>query len=523
MSSSLRSVVTPFPGSAGKFAEPSVNGAAWKRPDWGFWCAVLLGCVLLAGAISHASLWIDEGYSLWIANHRTLASVANSLVIGDSSDRQMAPHYYYLWGWVHLFGSGEYAARLSNFPFILLFVVAIALTSREVFRERYAWLVAILCPFVWYHVNEARPYFMLIAFSAATVGSLITHLYGPAKWKRRTAWLFPVFLWITMSIHMLAGFLGPAVVVLGWLNRKRIVWRQWRWPVLVFTPLFALLGLYYVATFALGNVSQNDSPSLAYAVAGLYEHLGFGGLGPPRDVLRTADPVGARHVFWAGVGLAGWIYIVAGCGRRWRDRRAASIACAWVASMVFAVAVSYVVNSRLVGRHIAALLPLLLILLIAAIPQRRYWVALALIWIAADYRLAFVDEYGKDEYRGTVAFLDHQQQKTPGTITFIGDPLTAEYYGLSLADVNNTARYGTSYSDAIGRVDWPSRVRGTVAINWTPAQVRAYMARRRTGPMYLAVSKLRLYDLNSAWPEVLASPQCHRIAHFRRFNVYQID
>ncbi len=500
-----------------------VRVAGWKRPDWGFWCAVLLGCVLLAGAISHASLWIDEGYSLWIASHRTLASVANSLVIGDSSDRQMAPHYYYLWGWVHLFGSGEYVARLSNVPFIVLFVVAIALTSRAVFCRRYAWLVVILCPFVWYHVNEARPYFMLIAFSAATVGSLVTYLYGPEEWKGRTAWLFPTFLWMTMSIHMLAGFLGPAVVVLGWLNRKRIDWRQWWRPMLVFGPLFALLGVYYVATFVVGNISQNDSPSLAYAVAGLYEHLGFGGLGPPRDVLRTADPVESRHVFWAGVGLAGWIYIVAGCAWRWKDRRAASIACAWAASIVFAVAVSYIVNSRLVGRHIAALLPLFLILLIAAIPKRRYWVALALIWIAADYRLAFVDEYGKDEYRGTVQFLHQQQKANPGTITFIGDPLTAEYYGLSLVDVNNTARYGDSYADAIGRVDWPSHTRGTVAINWTPAEVREYMDQPRTTPMYLAVSKLRLYDLNSAWPAVLESSRCRRIAHYRRFNVYRID
>src|SRR5215475_9547200 len=58
-------------------------------------------------AITHQSLWMDEGYTAWFAAHSSLSSFFSGLMGGASGtkgDPQMVLYLVYMWSWVKGFG-----------------------------------------------------------------------------------------------------------------------------------------------------------------------------------------------------------------------------------------------------------------------------------------------------------------------------------------------------------------------------------------------------------------------------------
>ncbi|MDP9055010.1 MAG: hypothetical protein M3N93_12035, partial [Acidobacteriota bacterium] len=100
-------------------------------------------------SITSQSLWTDEGFSAWMAAHRTFFGLLHSLRTGDSSDLQMGLYYIWLFFWTRWFGHGEYALRAANIPFMPIFSAALVWTSWRVFHSRIAWVASALMPFVW--------------------------------------------------------------------------------------------------------------------------------------------------------------------------------------------------------------------------------------------------------------------------------------------------------------------------------------------------------------------------------------
>ena len=55
-------------------------------------------------------------------------------VASEATTQQLEPAYHlYTWGWVKVFGVSEFALRASNIPFAVLFVSALAWSSRRIF------------------------------------------------------------------------------------------------------------------------------------------------------------------------------------------------------------------------------------------------------------------------------------------------------------------------------------------------------------------------------------------------------
>jgi len=70
-------------------------------------------------------------------------------VASEATTQQLEPAYHlYTWGWVKVFGVSEFALRASNIPFAVLFVSALAWSSRRIFGVRFAWIVFALSPFL---------------------------------------------------------------------------------------------------------------------------------------------------------------------------------------------------------------------------------------------------------------------------------------------------------------------------------------------------------------------------------------
>ena len=512
-----------------KIVRPQVRERAApgrQAADIPFWCGVAATFTALWCAITSTTLWIDEGFSAWVAGHRTLSLALRTIAIGDVSDRQMPLHYVWLWVWSHTVGGSEYALRAANLPFAALFVVSIALVGRLVFHRRFGWIPFALSPFAWFYLNEGRAYFMLVSFATCSTAALLIHAYGPVTYRRMSAWATLAGLLGAMLTHMLAGFLAPAFLVIYLDARRRGAWswRHWQWSAIAFVPPLLALAAFYGANLASTRTAYDYGlPSPGYFAVALYELAGFGGLGPPRNQLRGVDlTVFIPYLPSLVAGAAAAVFCLVTALRGKAADKARPLSLAFGASFLAAVAAAYAVNSRFLGRHVAALLPLAIFALMAWLPHRRQWIALGLIWMASDVRYRFTPAYGKDDYRSAVHDVVSRHSTEPGFIAWAADPLTANYYGLALTDVDRQRYYEFDYNSEVRNTPWRVISQGVIVENWKPDAARRLLesGRNAGSPVYLALSKPDLYDVHGGWQDMIASAKIQPAASYASFNIY---
>ena len=148
--------------------------------------ALITGIFLIPSvfAVTHQSLWIDEAYSCWFADHAQGLNPAQFQ--GLAAVPEMPAFHLLLTAWVHLFGDSERALRTINLPFAALFLASI-LTLAYKTAGRLWWMCAMpfaVFPMLIYYVNECRPYTALLGLSAAAGTAFFLHLQSGS---RRTA------------------------------------------------------------------------------------------------------------------------------------------------------------------------------------------------------------------------------------------------------------------------------------------------------------------------------------------------
>jgi len=494
-----------------------------------FWCAVVVCVALLVLSITNVSLWIDEGFIAWVVDHRTPLEIARSLVppyIPSAADRQYPLYDLWMWLWTRAFGSGEYALRSANVPFGALYVVALALTSRYGFRNRFAWIPFAFAPFVWYYMNEARPYLMLASFSTCAAGAMAVYAFGPPPASARARNLvLPAFL-LAWATHILAILMVPGLAIIFILSaryRRDITVSAWYRPLLVWAIPLLALAVFYGLTLAGGRVieevgsnqNRGGSPT-TFALEIVYEQAGMAGLGPARNALRSVGTVSANNPYAVpvilgslGLALAVWL------GRRSGGRRTAICFAAWALSFALAIVASEVLHARFLGRHLAAVFPLVAIGLMSLVRTRLQFALFLAVFAASDLRLALLPDYWKDDYRSAVADVIERQEKSGGAIDWVADDFTANYYGLSLA--------GDRQAQGAIRVDWPVRAHGFFAMDLSPRDTMSLL-RAQLGdgkPVYLAISKGDVFDYYHGWQDAIARLHPPVVAEYRTFLIYR--
>ena len=176
-------------------------------------CLISTGIFFLG--ISNQSLWIDEAWTAFFASQHNIADLITALKKLNAPDIQTPLYLVYTQGWGKLFGTTEYALRLSNLPFGIILAIALGWTSRVGFGRQYLWVGFCFSPFIWFYMNEARPYMALMAFGALSVGAVIVYFENPNKYAKYAPWLTLSSLLIACGFHMLAAFLLPALLVLA--------------------------------------------------------------------------------------------------------------------------------------------------------------------------------------------------------------------------------------------------------------------------------------------------------------------
>jgi hypothetical protein len=510
------------------------------RDSRGTWIARLFIWLLLpltlGLAITRQSLWIDEGYTVWFASHRSIVSFFSALIgsAGAPGDPQMVLYLLYMWVWVKGFGISELALRAANVPFAILLISSMVWASRRLLGQPNAWVFFCLSPFFWFYLNDARPYLALIAWSGIAVVALLAYLMYPTKYASLAPWCCLIALLLAWGTHILAAFLFPVIVIViaatvtGDLNVKRTFLRDWLHPALWCLPAFIALACFYAWVSANGVNRGLRRPELSNFGYVLYEFLGFGGLGPPRNEIREIPHVAVFAPYWPWL-LLGVIALVAPAFFLFRTRPPKLV---WLLTVGFfvataiAAAICFIENFQLLGRYAAALFPLFLIIPMLWLKTSlssnsgqhgatAAIVALGVVWGISDARLTFIGKYGKESYREASAIAAARSRSDGATILWAADPHAAHYYGILVLNGQRTVEIGSDDG-----LDWPVRNRAVDARNWSSGEATAFLDASKS-PTLLVLSKADLFDTQKGWRSLIEQRRPSEVASLIAFTVYE--
>ena len=490
-------------------------------------CTTAILCFL---AITNDSIWIDEGWSAWPASVPTMERFVQDTMLGTRNSIAQTPLYnLYLWGWARFFGMSEMSLRGSNAPFLLLFFFVMQLGSIRIFGSRWVWMILAASPFLWFYLNEARPYIAVMAFTTIATVCFFLYIDDSDPQRSWSPWLCIFSCLILCAIHMLCVFFIPALIA-GLLVSQGLqaparhkIYRDWFYPVLFFLPLFLCLGGFYAWTLWQGTQGARGNPGIPNIIFMVYEFAGFLGLGPPRNILRYTVLESARvYISTLSLGIAGWLVVIATIIMKIRYQgipKTTILLCTMIVTgFLFYISVAWPSGQMFWGRHFAFLYPLFAFVIISLLKKdhekkahafyRRMAIAcLVSIWLLSAIRLTYLEEYRRDDYRGAVSHVIDAAGET-GTILWGASIQPASYYGLQ-------------FDGELEQIRNPAGRKAESVSNWNEAQLETAF-RESTGPVIVALSRPDWFDRNHIVENFVLTRNGVLIAQLNAFMIYEI-
>jgi hypothetical protein len=411
--------------------------------------AWLLGLATLcfaALAVSNESLWLDEAQTAYKATQPDFGSFRAALEEDAGSDLNMPFYMVFMWLWDKVAGSRpEWLLRAPNLLWFALLQIGLFAALRS--RPRIAcWtlLVGAVSPFIWFYLDEARPYVMQLAGAGLVTAFFVRRLDGmPAG----TVWTysFAAGLLLLCGSSMLGVlWVGSALALLAWLAwRGEIVLGRGDRMVLGGTlGLLTILGTYFFRNiFFVPNSKPTPGATGFLNVAfSLYELLGAAGLGPSRAAIRDAGLAAFKpyllSVIVGGTVMGGLVLSGATAFLR-KDRRVfLTFFAAWVVPCVTLFALGHLSHARLLGRHFTPALPPLLLLTawmlarLAPRPRGRLVAGAAIfLYLASATSLRFAGRHAKDGNRAALTAAG-ELLATGKDVWWVNDHRVLHYYGI---------------------------------------------------------------------------------------------
>ncbi|MDF3129311.1 hypothetical protein P0Y35_08895 [Kiritimatiellaeota bacterium B1221] len=409
---------------------------------WLLW-AVCVGLV----AVSGQSLWIDEANTAVKAVQPDWTSFISRMQSETGSDAQMPGYMAIIWAWEKVADSSEWGLRALNIPFLVMAIAPVLFLGPGEKRFRTLWILfALTSPFLWFYLDEARPY--TLQFAASTF--LLTGLCGEERHRLLRTVLFWIGLLLLCASSLtgvvFAFYFGLAhlwIVGAGWKNQDAGLNKKMLWVSGVSLGLLIPLGYYYFSTLLKGAAASSASKtSLESLIFSGYEYFGFLGWGPSRLQLRN-DAVaalaqykvslGLYAVIWGAFGGLGvWSYLKQ-APENWKEQRPVMLACFLGALTMLGVGV--VGEFRLLGRHFMPLFPFVLCIFAGMASrlwiQKRAWVPCLLLLASFGSALSgrFAERHLKDAYREAAEIVKNSSSRGQ-EIWWGADAAAAEYYGV---------------------------------------------------------------------------------------------
>lgn len=406
-----------------------------QRQD--FFYTILLAAITLSlglAAITHQSLWMDEGGGAFKALMPTLNEWWKMTLLSGGSDVQMPFYMLSLWIWHHAGAMSEFALRTVNLPWLVITVLAMK-------RVRFWPLVCLISPFVIYYVGELRPYAMQIAggaLAASAIAKVIANRelddFGGLHATAGASLLLSCSS-LTAVIWAAGLWAGVMIVRTDWFFKKGFWIRFLPWCL----PL-AAMGGYYVFTLQQGyRATGFEGIGVLNVFFGFYELIGLLGLGPSRNELR-ADPsiilsqlvliipaLVCISAAWL-IGLSSWLRTIP-------FRCAVAVACAVILPLALITLVGFLQDFRVLGRHLSPVIPAVLLPITAALSIRSATklkavviASLALLFmLLSSANLRFSEKHARDDYRKATSIAIEALKKNQ-SVWWQADMHAARYY-----------------------------------------------------------------------------------------------
>jgi 4-amino-4-deoxy-L-arabinose transferase-like glycosyltransferase len=363
--------------------------------------------------LAQNSLWIDEYASLATAR-APLANVAQAAI----GDHALNPPLYF---WIlHLtintLGDGEIAIRLPSAVAGVLTTPLVWLLAREVTRSTWvanlsAFLLALNPLHLWYS-QEARPYALLLCFTAAALACLAKAL------RTDTGWWWTAFA-LTSALSLLTHVFGVVPLSVGavWVlfSRERRV--AFHFLAAAVASLIVVLPVVIMLLSAVADVEGPGAPARSLTgletLYTLYSFLAGYSYGPP---VRELQELGSREAILrhlpAVVSVAALLLALAWPVVRDRPRAAGVLAVAVIVPLAGALGACVIAGTNYSVRYatpgLIGFLPLLALGLSRMQPRLRVVGAGVLLglFLASDAQWFLAPEYGKEDSRAAVRCLN---------------------------------------------------------------------------------------------------------------------
>ncbi len=428
------------------------------RPTLWQLAALIASLVLIALAPSSDSLWIDEGHTARFVQASSFSEMLTSLVSDVNSQAQMPGFVTAAWASGRLLGTSEWALRAQNILWGALGVLFLWHAGRLLGTCAPPLLFAV-SPFVWFYLDEARPYGMQLGGAAALAAAMV-RLVCLRRLDGATAALWLFGGWVTCVASMLGAFPFGAATLVGLFLIWRLRMPTDRKAIAVLAVCYAglaVVGAYYALSVLRGaGGARLWSVGLGNIGLSVYELFGFAGLGPGRIEIREAGREGLTAVISllaeSALPLALLACLLVTCALLvFRIRRqpwqVLFLACSTIVVMgfFFLAGAAALAKWPFWGRHLAPLLPFIIVAITATclgtnLPiwvGRTVLVAIGVCWLASSLSLRTMPRHAKDAYRQAATFAKSQLDANR-TVWWAADEATGRYYNVPLSAEGTT-------------------------------------------------------------------------------------
>lgn len=446
---------------------------------------LLFGVALALAAIDNRSLWTDEIGTWELTLPTSFAAWATGFGSHYNSDGQLPLYHAYMWAWVQLFGDHEWTLRAANLPWLLVAVAGLHRLAEGGLKFRWLLTAIGINAFLWYYLNEARPYVLYIAgafWMLAGMRRMCRTTLSAAESKAALhEFLFGSVVLIGGSI-LGVFWIGSCVLTVALLYRPSAIQimrdarKQWGLVVLATVLGGGFIAIAVNSHFSGARAAQTAAFSVAAMGYGIFELLGAAGLGPSRHDLRstllTADRL--QLVLMAILAALSATAVLLSWWRLPARRLRLAVALAAGLPLVAMVALGVVLHWRVVGRHLGALFPLIVLGHAAFLGQafadrKRLLPSLVaaglLMGLAASaLSVRWAPRHGKDDYRQAAAWTQ-EALRQGRSVLWLADERALAYYGLATpgpgykdtvaASLTPFSRYP---KDGLANAQWPDEI-----------------------------------------------------------------
>jgi hypothetical protein len=402
------------------------TGVERARLRWfGAWvCVLALAFALRLGGLLSESLWIDEAYSLALAQTR-----APEILSGTAADQHPPLYYLVLGAWLRLGRPLLHAQALFYLRYLSVLIGTLGVAAgvwvgRELLGEDVGLGTGLLLAsspmHIWYS-QEARMYILLTLFLTLSAGMTWRLSRGNRGWPA-----YGLVTLLALYTHYFAAFviLAENLFVLVWLARRRVRSQSTgighldrpflvRWLstqvalVLCFVPWLPV-AVYQTRFHQMRWLAPPSA--LQIAATPLRMVLGDAGLGPRGGLVFAAMGLAVAWTFWRAARP--------GRTETWQGY---AFAAGWLLVPFGAIAFLSLVYPLFQYKQMLMLLPPLLVLIAAALirlPRLAQIVVFgAAAWVVAASLSSMYRVETKDGWREASAYLIEHSR--PGDVLYL--------------------------------------------------------------------------------------------------------